>query len=115
MLNWFRQLGRRSQKAVSHKPRTLKEKIRQKYDHLYVGQVIHYYSKIKVGIIRVEKGRLRLGDMVYFQGSQTRFKQKVTSLEYNHQKVKEVGPGYEVGVEVGACVRSMDDVYLLKT
>ena len=91
----------------------LKEKMRKKYGHLYVGQVIHYYPKIGVGIIRIEKGKLKTGDMVYIQGYVTKFKQKIGSIEYNHQKVSEVGSGYEVGIRLGARVRETDDVYVI--
>lgn len=90
-----------------------KEKARQKYGRFYVGKIIHFYGKIQVGIIRVEKGQLKLGDMLYIQGQQTRFKQKVTSIEYEHQKIKIAPVGYEVGIRVGAPVREGDDVYVL--
>lgn len=92
---------------------SLKEKMKQKYEHLYVGEIIHFYPKIGVGIIRVKKGKLKVGDMIYIQGWVTKFKQKVNSIEFNHQKVSEVGPGYEVGVRLGARVRELDDVYVL--
>lgn len=92
---------------------TPKEKARKAYANYYVGQVIHYYTQIRVGIIRIEKGTLCVGDVIYVQGATTRFKQKVASIEYNHQRVKQVGPGYEIGVRLGAPVREGDDVYVL--
>lgn len=81
---------------------------------LFLGRVTHYYPKIQVGIVRVEKGKLTMGDLVYVQGAKTRFKQRVSSIEFNHRKVKSVGPGYEIGIQFGARVREGDEVYLVQ-
>jgi translation elongation factor EF-Tu-like GTPase len=114
MFDWIKKIRRKvSRHPVSEKPLTLKEKIRQKYEAQYVGQVTHFFPKIGVGIIKVEQGNLNVGDVIYIQGHKTRFKQKVGSIEYNHQKVRTVGPGYEVGVRFGARVRETDDVYVV--
>ena len=91
-----------------------KDQARQKYAHLYVGEVIHYYANLQVGIIRIDRGKIAVGDTLFFQGKTTRFKQKVTSIEYNHQKVREAGVGYEIGIRLGARVRETDDVYCIK-
>ena len=104
-----------TQKTLPPPPLSEKERVRQKYASYYLGKIIHYYPKIQVGIIRIERGRLRVGDTIYVQGLSTKFKQKVTSIEYNHQKVKEVGASYEVGIRLGARVREEDDVYLIPT
>ena len=96
-------------------PLSVKDQARQKYAHRYIGRIVHYYPKIGVGILKLEKGRLKVGDTIYLQGNKTRFKQTVGSIEYNHQKVKEVGPGHEVGVRFGARVRQDDDVYVFSS
>lgn len=123
MFNWLkRQISNKSQTQSKPQetvpPQTAaaisqKDKAQKKYAHYYIGKIIHYYPKIQVGIIKIEKGALQLGDTIYIQGHQTRFKQPVTSIEYEHQKVKKAPVGYEVGVRVGAAVREGDDVYVL--
>lgn len=95
-------------------PSSPKEKARKEYADCFIGEVTHFYSKIGVGIIKIEKGMLHVGDTIYIQGNTTRFKQKVASIEHNHQKIQEAGPGYEVGIRLGARVREADDVYVLK-
>jgi len=115
VFEWIRKFVRREKKPVPSAPSTLKEKTREKYAHLYIGRIIHYYPKIGVGIVRIEKVGLRVGAQIFIQGYKTRFKQRVASIEYNHQKVKEVGPGYEVGIHLGARVRETDDVYVLES
>lgn len=113
MFEWVRKLSRRKKPVSAPKPVTVKDKVRLKYEHLYIGKITHYYPKIHVGIIDVEKGQLTVGDILYIQGKKTRFKQKVASIEYNHQKVRRVGPGYQVGIRLSARVREDDDVYIL--
>lgn len=81
---------------------------------LFLGRVTHHYPKIQVGIVKIEKAKLSLGDLIYIQGKKTRFKQRVASIEYNHRKVKSVGPGYEVGIQFGSRVREGDEVYLVQ-
>ena len=80
---------------------------------LYLGLITHYYPKIQVGIIKIEKAKLSLGDLIYVQGKKNRFKQRVASIEYNHRKVKSGGPGYEIGVQFGRSVHEGDEVYLV--
>ena len=114
LLRRFMGKKKEEKKAQDPKPLTLKDKARQKYKDQYLGKILHYYGKIKVGIIRVERSKLKVGDTIYIQGSTTRFKQKVNSIEYNHRKVKTVGPGYEIGIRIGARVREDDDVYVMQ-
>ncbi|MBI4041069.1 MAG: hypothetical protein HY390_04300 [Deltaproteobacteria bacterium] len=90
-----------------------KDRWRQKYQKYYLGKVIHYYSKLQVGIIAIEQRELKVGDVIYIRGISTFFKQSVGSIEYQHRKVKRVGPGYEVGIRVGARVREGDYVYVM--
>ena len=87
--------------------------MRTKYGDLYIGKVLHYYSKIQVGIVRIEKGYLKVGDTIFIRGKDQGFKQGVSSIEYEHRKVKKVGSGFEVGVRVHAPVKEGDDVYLV--
>src|SRR3989344_9563548 len=106
MLGWLKK--RRENKPdqpPKAPPLSLRDRARQQYANFYVGEVIHYYSNIQVGIIRIDRGKIAVGDTLFFQGKTTRFKQKVTSIEYNHQKVREAGVGVEVGIRLGARVR----------
>mgnify|MGYP001559148146 CR=1 FL=1 len=98
----------------TQKQNSLKEKARVQFNQFHIGKVIHYYSSLEVGIIRIEHGALEVGDTIYFQGITTRFQQKVTSIEFEHRKVKRVGPGYDIGLRVATRVREGDDVYVLK-
>lgn len=76
-----------------------------------VGMVTHYFSKPKVAVIKIEKGKVSVGETLMFRGHTTDFKQKVESLQVDHQPVSEVGRGKEAGVQVRARVRPNDAVY----
>ncbi|HBQ20996.1 MAG: hypothetical protein A2Z91_09080 [Deltaproteobacteria bacterium GWA2_38_16] len=111
MFDWFRNTS--SQKQSPEKVLTLKDQVRQQYDAYYIGKITHFYARMGVAILVVEKGEITLGDTIYIQGANTRFKQHVTSIEYQHRKVRRVGPGYEVGIQLSVRARIGDDVYRL--
>lgn len=76
-----------------------------------VGVVTHYFSKPKVAVIRVKKGKIEVGDSLVFRGHTTHFKQKIESLQIDHQPVQTAARGKEVGLQVKARVRPRDVVY----
>lgn len=77
-----------------------------------VGEVIHFYSKINVGVLRCAKP-LKLGERVHFMGRHTDFEQEIASMQVEHQAVEEVGSGDEVAIQVKQRVRRGDKIYRL--
>ncbi|MEM2875773.1 MAG: translation elongation factor-like protein [Candidatus Bathyarchaeia archaeon] len=75
-----------------------------------VGRVTHYFTKIGVGIIRLED-ELRVGDEISIEGAVTNFRQRVSSMEIEHRKVDAAKPGDSVGLKVEGRVREGDIVY----
>lgn len=78
-----------------------------------VGTVTHYFSQISVAIVRLESGSLRLGDTIHITGHTSDFRQRVESLQLEHQPVSEVSVGQEFGLKVTAHARENDIVYKL--
>lgn len=78
-----------------------------------VGRVTHYFPKVRAAAIMIERDGIRVGDVLYFKGHTTRFKQTVDSLEINHQAVVQAGPGDEIGVRVKSRTREHDLVFKL--
>ncbi len=76
-----------------------------------VGVVAHYYNHLSVAIIRLESGRIHVGDVVHIHGHTTDFSQKVESLEVDHAGVTEVGPNEEFGLKVVEPTREHDIVF----
>ena len=77
-----------------------------------VGEVIHFYGKINVGVLRCVKP-LKMGDKVHFLGSHTDFEQEITSMQMEHEAVEEVASGDEVAITVKQRVRRGDKIYRL--
>lgn len=75
-----------------------------------IGKVTHYFDNIKVAVIKV-KAPLKKGDSLLFEGGDTLFSQKITSMEKDHKKVATVKKGAEVGMKVRQKVREGYRVY----
>jgi hypothetical protein len=76
-----------------------------------IGVVTHYYNHLSVAIVRLESGRLHVGDVIHIRGHTSDFTQQVESLEVNHASTTEVGPNDDFGLKVAEHVREHDVVY----
>lgn len=59
---------------------------------MQIGEVTHFYNRISVAVLALTD-TVRLGDSVHFLGRSTDFRQKVASLQIEHQPIDEAGPG----------------------
>lgn len=78
-----------------------------------VGEVTHYYSGLKVAIVRFNQD-MQVGKSLTFQGATTDFSQDLNSMEVDHKSVSVAPKGKEVGLKVKDKVREGDKVYLNK-
>lgn len=76
-----------------------------------VGIVTHYYSHLSVAVVHLDSGSLEVGDTVRFLGHTTDFRQRVDSLQIEHETVTEVGRRQAFGLKVKEHVREHDVVY----
>lgn len=76
-----------------------------------VGKVIHYYDKIGVGVIKLEKA-LKVGDNVKFAHGESEFEQAVESMQLEHKQVEAGKKGQEIAVKVDKEAKSGTLVYL---
>ena len=76
-----------------------------------IGRITHYFSKINVGVLELEKGELKVGDMIHIKGHTTDFYQKVESMQVEHQPVEAAKPGEPVGIKVEGPVRQNDLIF----
>ena len=77
-----------------------------------VGRVNHFFDRISVAVADL-KSDLQIGDMVHFLGPHTDFRQKITSMQIEHEPVSEVKAGQEVAIKVDQRVRRGDSVFKL--
>jgi putative protease len=71
-----------------------------------IGEITHFFDKISVAIIKLEKP-LKKGETIKIG----EVEQTVDSMQVDRADIEEGAPGQEVGVKVSAKVREGDDVY----
>lgn len=81
--------------------------------NILVGKIIHYYDKIQVAVLQVDKGTVKVGAEIMIGEEGEGFTQKVESMQVNHQQVEEIKAGEEAGLKVEKEVKEGDKVYLV--
>ncbi len=77
-----------------------------------VGVVTHFFTSIKVAIIKFKKP-VATGVQIGFRGATTEFNQALTSMQYDHKVITRALKGKEVGVKVPKRVREGDEVFII--
>ncbi len=76
-----------------------------------IGMISHYFGKISVAGIEIEKGKLETGDTIRITGHTTDFTQIVKSMQIDLQTVDVAKKGDSIGIKVSERVREHDEVY----
>ncbi|MGD2278535.1 MAG: hypothetical protein PVH45_00390 [Candidatus Omnitrophota bacterium] len=92
----------------------LKGKKEEKAKEILVGEVVHYFRKVKAAVIKVKKSGVAIGDRIKVKGHTTDFDQKIKSMQIDHEPVESASKGKEVAIKVGKKVRRGDKVFLVK-
>jgi len=74
-----------------------------------IGVVTHYFSKIGVCVIKLEKD-IKVGDKIEF-AAQEPFVQEVTSMQVEHANVDEAKAGQEIGLKTDKQVHENNKVF----
>jgi len=78
----------------------------------FIGNVTHYFKKIKVATIKLVS-ELKIGDEIVIMGNTTGLKKsKIKHLERNKKEIKKAKKGDEIGLKL-PLVRKNDEVYLI--
>ena len=80
-------------------------------DYQCIGEVTHYFPKVKAAVVLIQEGELRIMDAVWIKGVTTDFKQSVASLQINRKEIQIAVRGDEIGMQVKKRVRAGDKVY----
>ena len=76
-----------------------------------IGRITHFFANIGVGVIEVTKGTLKVGDTIHIKGANTDFKQKIVSMQVEHDQVQEANEGQSIGMKLDDRVRQHDKVF----
>ena len=81
-----------------------------------IGKIIHYYDKIGVAVLKVTGSSLKVGKTVKItdKNGEEKFTQEVTSMQIEHQQIKEAKKGSEVGLKIDQEVKEGDEVFEVK-
>ena len=75
-----------------------------------LGKVTHYFSKIGVAAIEIERESLAVGDTIHIKGHTSDFTQKVDSMQLEHESVSLARPGQSVGIHTNSHAHEHDKV-----
>ena len=76
-----------------------------------LGKVTHYFSKIGVAAIEIQRDMLAVGDTIHVKGHTSDFTQNVDSMQVDHQLVTVAKAGQSVGIHVAGHAHEHDKVY----
>ena len=80
-------------------------------EEVLVGEVIHYFRKVKAAVIKIKKGKVEIGDGIRIRGNTTDFKEKIGSMQIDHEPVETASKGKEVAIKLKKKVRRGDKVF----
>lgn len=83
----------------------------EQQEEMQVGKVTHYFPKIGVAVVEITSGSIKVGDEIRIKGHTTDFRQKVASLQVEHEKLDAAEQGTSIGMKVSEPVREHDMVY----
>lgn len=77
-----------------------------------VGKIIHYYGKIGVAVVELTD-ELKVGDEIIVEGDTTMVRQKVESMQVEHENIDTAKAGVSIGLKLTGKVHENDSVYKL--
>ncbi len=77
---------------------------------MLVGRVTHYFSRIGVAALSLDAA-LGEGDEIHIVGHTTDLEGTVQSMEIEHRRVNQAGPGDDAAMKVAGKVRGGDLVF----
>ena len=75
-----------------------------------IGKVTHYYSHLNVATLELTEP-LRVGDEIHIKGHTSDFRQRVESMQVEHETVTEAAPGAKVAIQVVDHAREHDLIF----
>lgn len=88
-----------------------KKKKKLSKDAKPIGEVVHFFRKIKVAVVRFDEPT-EVGVEIIIKGGNFEFSQKIVSMQVDHEQVKKVGKGKSAGIKVKKKVKPGHKVYL---
>ena len=78
-----------------------------------IGKIIHWYDKINVAVIKLNKS-LKIGDNVKIKHGDQEFEEIITSMEFDHKSIKSGKKNQEIAVKLSQKAGENSEVYIAK-
>lgn len=102
-------MGRLITEFSSPETRATKQKI-------YVGHVKNFFNAVSVAEVKIESGKLNIGDEIMIQGYKSGvFSQKLQSMQINGKNIDKAEKGMRVGINLERKARENDKLFLIKS
>lgn len=78
-----------------------------------LGSVDHFYSRIQVAAVKLNKGNLKLGETIKVkdrQGNEV-FEQEISSMQINGEDIEEASKGQDIGIKMDQKVKEGYGIY----
>lgn len=75
-----------------------------------IGKVTHWYDKISVAVIKLNK-TLKVGDEIKIKHGEVEFNETVTSMQLDHKQVDAGKKGDEVAIKFSQHAKDGSEVY----
>lgn len=86
-----------------------------KKSQVKVGEVLHYYDKLDVAVVRLTSSDLKIGDRIQLKGKNGQdFIQKVESMQIEHAHIDIAKAGDEFGLKTDKKVKEDSLVFKFK-
>ena len=76
-----------------------------------IGLVEDYFAHVGVAALKITGDSVQIGDVLHIKGHTTDTLQEVSSIQRDHEDVREAFNGEAVGIKVNEKVRAHDIVY----
>ena len=87
---------------------------KQQENLVCIGEVVHYFAKVKAGVIKITNKKVAIGDHIWIKGHTTDFDQNIDSMQVEHEAVESASKGGEVAIKLKKKVRRGDQVFIEK-
>ena len=78
----------------------------------YIGKIKHYWKNLGVAAVKIEAGKLKLGDEILILGPTTFEKTTIKSMQSEHKPINEAEKGQTIAIKSPLC-RENDELYLI--
>lgn len=104
---------KKTKKAVKPKAKTIKVAKIVKKKEILIGEVTHFFDHIGVAAMKL-KAPLKAGQTIVFKNAadEELLKQKITSMQIEHEQVTKAKKGAEIGIKVTGKLHENNKAYL---